>query len=105
MEGVGRRSLSAPDAEKPAPGRIRSYRSSSPRLRLLSMKVPYDRLVLPFGFVVALAAFVYWTALGYQRFAAWTPEGLFRAVFALGAVLLLAGVLRLARHVTERDGL
>ena len=67
------------------------------------MKVPYDRLLLPLGLVVALAAFVYWTALGYRYFDAWTPEGLFRAVFALGAVLLLAGVLRLARYVTERD--
>lgn len=65
----------------------------------------FHRLVLPFGLVIALGTLVYWTALGRLRFGAWLPDGLFRAVFALGAVLLLAGVLWLARWVTERGDL
>ena len=69
------------------------------------MKRSLHQLVLPFGFVLAGATFVYWTVLGYVRFNAWTPEGLFRAVFVLGAVLLLSGILRLARWITERGGL
>ena len=68
------------------------------------MPTPLHRLVLPFGLVIAASAFVYWTALGYLRFGAWLPEGLLRATFALGAVLLLAGVLRIAQWVTERGG-
>lgn len=67
------------------------------------MKAPLDRLVLPFGLVLGLGALVYWTVLGYLRFGAWLSEGLLRAVFVLGAVLLLAGVLRWARWIAERD--
>ncbi len=67
------------------------------------MKRPLPRLVLPFGLALALSAFVYWTILGYLRFGVWTPEGLFRAVFVLGAVLLLSAVLRLVYWVMERD--
>lgn len=69
------------------------------------MKRPFHKLVLPFGLGIAFGAFVFWTALGYLRYGGWTTEGLFRAVFALGAVLLLAGVLRLAEWLTERGGL
>lgn len=65
------------------------------------MKRPLDQLVLPFGLVLAAGTFVYWTVLGYVRFSAWTPEGVFRAVFVLGVVLLLSGVLRLARWITN----
>ncbi|MCH7977113.1 MAG: hypothetical protein IIC18_11270 [Bacteroidetes bacterium] len=69
------------------------------------MKRPLHHLVLPFGLVLAIATFAYWTVLGYVRFNEWTQEGLFRAVFVLGAVLLLSGVLRLVRWITERGGL
>ncbi len=69
------------------------------------MKEPLDKLVLLFGLVIAAGTFVYWTVLGYLHFETWTPDGLFRAVFVLGAVLLLAGVLRLAQWLTERGGL
>jgi len=54
--------------------------------------------------VLAIATFAYWTVLGYVRFDEWTPEGLFRAVFVLGAVLLLSGILRLVHWITERGG-
>ena len=64
------------------------------------MKAPFHKLVLPFGLVLAAATFGYWTALGYRHFDAWTPDGLFRAVFVLGAVGLLSGVLRLAEWFT-----
>lgn len=69
------------------------------------MKRPVSQLVLPFGLLLAAATFAYWTLLGYARFSVWTTEGLFRAVFVLGAVLLLSGILRLARWITERGGL
>ena len=69
------------------------------------MKRPLHQFVLPFGLVLAIATFAYWTVLGYVRFNSWTPEGLFRAVFVLGAVLLLSGVLRLARWMAERSDL
>lgn len=64
------------------------------------MREPLHKLVLPFGLVLAAVTFVFWTVLGYLRFDAWSPEGLFRAVFVLGAVGLLAGVLRLAQWLT-----
>ncbi len=69
------------------------------------MKRPLHQLVLPFGLVLAAATFAYWTVLGYLRFNSWTPEGLFRAVFVLGAVLLLSAVLRLVRWMAERSDL
>ena len=69
------------------------------------MKRPLHQFVLPVGLALAAATFAYWTVLGYVRFNAWTSEGLFRAVFVLGAVLLLSGILRLARWITERGGL
>lgn len=65
----------------------------------------FHKLVLPFGLGIGAAAFAYWTLLGYLHFETWTPDGLFRAVFVLGAVLLLAGVLWLARWITDRGGL
>jgi len=68
------------------------------------MKRSLHQLVLPLGFVLAIATFAYWTVLGYVRFDEWTPEGLFRAVFVLGAVLLLSGILRLVHWITERGG-
>ena len=67
------------------------------------MNAPRYTLVLTFGLVLAAAAFVYWTVIGYAHFDTWTPDGLFRAVFVLGAVGLLAGVLRLARWLTDPD--
>lgn len=66
------------------------------------VKTPLEKLVLPFGLAIAVAAFVFWTVLGYLRFGVWVHEGLLRAVVALGAVLLLAGVIRCARWVAER---
>jgi hypothetical protein len=67
------------------------------------VNTPLHRLVLPFGLAIAAATFVYWTVLGYLRVGAWTSEGLFRALFALGAILLLALVLRCVRWVEDRD--
>lgn len=56
----------------------------------------FDQLLLPFGLGIAAVAFVYWTALGYTYHGMFTGEGAFRAAFALGAVGVLALVLRLA---------
>ncbi len=67
------------------------------------MKRPLHSLVLPFGLVLAAVSLVYWTVFDYLRFETWTPEGLFRAVFVLGAVLLLSGILRLVRWITTHD--
>ena len=69
------------------------------------MHPPFYKLVLPFGLALAAAALTYWTALDRLHFGVWLPDGLVRAVVVLGAVLLLAGVLRLAQWLTERDGL
>jgi hypothetical protein len=64
---------------------------------------PLHKLVLPVGLVIAAFTFGFWTVLGYRHFGVWVPDGLLRATFALGAVLLLAGVLWCARWVSERD--
>ena len=69
------------------------------------MKQPFYKLVLPFGLGIAAFTYVFWTVLGYRHFAQWTPDGLLRATFALGAVLVLAGVLWLAQWLTDRGGL
>ena len=53
--------------------------------------------------MIAAVTFVDWTALGYARFQAWSPEGLYRAVGVLGATFLLAMILRFAYWFTE-DG-
>lgn len=66
------------------------------------MKTPLYKLVLLFGLVLAAAVFAHWTVLGYQRDHVWTPDGLLRATFVLGVVLLLAAVLRFAEWFTER---
>jgi hypothetical protein len=87
--------------QKPPSAPHRLHRAARPPS---AVKTPLHRLVLPFGLVIALAAFAYWTALGYLRFGAWTPEGFSRALFALGAVLLLAAVIRCAQWVADRDG-
>lgn len=67
------------------------------------MSLPSYKLILSFGLGIAAVTFVFWTVLGYLRFEAWTPDGLFRAVFVLGAVLLLAAVLRLVRWAAGRS--
>jgi hypothetical protein len=64
--------------------------------------MPLYKLVLPFGLGLAATVFAHWTALGYQRDHVWTPDGLLRAAFVLGVVLLLAAVLRFAEWFTER---
>ncbi len=61
----------------------------------------FDQILLPFGLGIAAAAFVYWTALGYSHYGVFTGDGAFRAAFALGAVGLLALVLRLAQWVNR----
>ena len=68
------------------------------------MKTPLYKLVLPFGLALAAAVFAHWTVLGYQRDQVWTPDGLLRAAFVLGVVLLLAAVLRFAEWFTARGG-
>ena len=80
-------------------GRRRLHGTRLPRR---PMNTPLHRLVLPFGLVLAAAVFVHWTVVGYQRDHVWTPDGLLRATFVLGVVLLLAAVLRFAQWFTER---
>lgn len=65
------------------------------------MKRPSERLILGLGLVIAAVTLVDWTTLGYARFDAWSPEGLYRAVGVLGAVLLLVMILRFAYWFTE----
>lgn len=61
----------------------------------------YDQLVLPFGLGIAAATLLYWTLWEVDQYGAILGEGIVRAAVALGAVGVLALVLRLA-HVTDR---
>ncbi|MDX1440510.1 MAG: hypothetical protein R3284_11465 [Rubricoccaceae bacterium] len=57
---------------------------------------PSERLILSLGLGLAFASLIFWTALGFARFEMWLPDGLYRAVFILGAVLVLVVILRFA---------
>jgi hypothetical protein len=63
----------------------------------------FDRIVLPFGLGLAAATFAYWTAVEYDRYGRWLGEGAVRGALVLGAVGLLALVLRMAIWAEERD--
>jgi len=63
--------------------------------------LPPERLVLMFGAGIALAAYVYWTVIGLGRGEGWTDIPALRALFVLGSVGLLAGLLRLIRAIDE----
>jgi hypothetical protein len=61
----------------------------------------YDQLVLPFGLGIAAATMLYWTLWEFDRYGVFVGEGVVRAAVGLGAVGVLALVLRLA-HMTDR---
>ena len=63
--------------------------------------LPSERLVMMFGVGIALAAYIYWTAVGLGRGEGWTNIPSLRALFVLGSVLLLAGLLRVIRAIDE----
>ena len=63
------------------------------------MRLPTERLVLGFGVAIAAVTYAYWT----WELPALSALPAQRAGFALGAVLLLALVLRAVRRVDERD--
>lgn len=65
------------------------------------MNLPTERLVLGIGCGIAAAAYVYWTAEAVRLGAGWTSAASLRAAVALGAVLLLALVLRVVRRVNQ----
>lgn len=54
-----------------------------------------------FGVGIALAAYVYWTVVGLERGEGWTDVPALRALFVLGSVCLLAGLLRIIRAIDE----
>lgn len=68
------------------------------------MNLPSERLVLALGVVVAGAAYVYWTVQGVRLGEGWSSAPSGRAAVALGGVLLLALVLRVAARVNRRGG-
>ncbi len=61
----------------------------------------YDQLVLPFGLGIAAVTLLYWTLWEFDRYGTWLGEGVVRSAVALGAVGILALVLRLARVADE----
>ena len=62
----------------------------------------YDQFVLPFGLGIAAAALLYWSAWELDTYGMWLGEGVVRATVVLGAVGVLALVLRLAQRTTDR---
>ena len=62
---------------------------------------PYEKLVLGFGAALAAVAYAYWTVLGFDRGDDWTQTAASRALFILGASVLLAVVLRLALYLNS----
>ncbi|GAB5534141.1 MAG: hypothetical protein Rubg2KO_03900 [Rubricoccaceae bacterium] len=69
--------------------------------RQLVSNLPSERLVLLFGVGIALAAYLYWTAVGLRQGEGWTDVPALRALFVLGSVGLLAGLLRVIRAIDE----
>ena len=63
---------------------------------------PFEALVLGFGVAIAVAAYVYWTAVGASRGDAWSSVPASRALVVLGGTLVLALVLRMALWVDTR---
>lgn len=56
----------------------------------------YDQLVLPFGLGIAAVTLLYWTVWEFDRYGRWLGEGVVRSAVVLGAVGVLALVLRMA---------
>ena len=67
------------------------------------MNLPTERLVLAFGVGIAVVAYGYWTVQGLRFGEGWTGVASLRAGVVLGAVLLLALVLRAAKRVNGED--
>lgn len=63
---------------------------------------PYERLVLGFGAAIAAVSYLYWTSVGMDRGDGWTSLPASRALFALGAAVILALVLRLAVRLNSK---
>lgn len=67
------------------------------------MNLPTERLVLVFGCGIAAAAYLYWTAEAVRLGLGWTSVASLRAAIALGGTVLLALILRAARHLNDPD--
>jgi hypothetical protein len=66
------------------------------------MNLPSERLILAFGVGLAAAAYAYWTVDSLRAGLGWTGGASLRAGGVLGAMLLLAVILRAIRAVSER---
>ena len=67
------------------------------------MNLPTERLVLVFGCGIAAAAYLYWTVEAVRLGLGWTSIASLRSAVVLGATVLLALVLRAARHLNDSD--
>ena len=63
--------------------------------------LPSERLVLAFGLVIAACAYAYWTTVELGRGEGLTVNPAYRALFVIGGVSILAGLLRLIRAIDE----
>lgn len=68
------------------------------------MNLPSERLILAFGVGIAAAAYGYWTYRSIQLGLGVTETASIRAGVVLGALLLLALLLRAVAHVNQPPG-
>lgn len=68
----------------------------------VGVNLPNERHLLRFGIGIAAIAYVYWTVEALRLGLGWGSEGSMRAGMALGAMLLVAVVVRIIRRVNER---